>query len=229
MKKTEKKTSAEKIKSTDAVAAKQTKAKKTETKTTQALKPKSEVASKAKTTAKPKVAVEPVEEAKSVVVEAVSKPVLKKIQVAPKSVVQSSQKSPKKEKFSNPPVSHGTGRRKSTVARVWMKKGKGLLTVNGKDFKNYFDTEVVKLIASKPFKVCKDASSFDMHVNIRGGGKQAQADAVKLGIARALVKFNENLRPLLREHDLLTVDSRVKERKKYGQKAARRKFQFVKR
>jgi small subunit ribosomal protein S9 len=136
---------------------------------------------------------------------------------------------PKKVKVSNPPISHGVGRRKSCVARVWMRKGKGLLTINKRDFTDYFSTETERLTARIPLNICKEAASFDIDVNISGGGTTAQADAVKLGISRALVAFNESLRPLLREHNLLTVDSRVKERKKYGQKAARRKFQFVKR
>lgn len=127
------------------------------------------------------------------------------------------------------PSSHGVGRRKSSIARVWLRKGSGKMTVNGKPHTQYFDTELSRADATTPFRVSQEALKFDVEVNVGGGGKQAQADAIKLGFARALVEIYENLRTLLREHNLLTVDSRVKERKKYGQKAARRKFQFVKR
>ncbi len=127
------------------------------------------------------------------------------------------------------PLAHGVGRRKSSVARVWLRSGKGALVINGKDFKDYFSTEVARLKATEPFRVVPIEQQFDIEANVAGGGVYSQADAVKLGIARALLKTDEGLKPVLRQHDLLTVDSRVKERKKYGQKAARRKFQFVKR
>lgn len=127
------------------------------------------------------------------------------------------------------PLAHGVGRRKSCVARVWLRAGKGAITINGKDYKDYFVTEVARLRATTPFRVLPIESQFDIEANVNGGGIYAQADAVKLGIARALLSANESFRPVLRQHDLLTVDSRLKERKKYGQKAARRKFQFVKR
>lgn len=127
------------------------------------------------------------------------------------------------------PLAHGVGRRKSSIARVWLRAGKGAIVVNGKDFKDYFKTEVTRLAASTPFRIIPVESQFDIEANVLGGGHCSQADAVKLGIARALLTADEKLRPVLRQHDLLTVDSRVKERKKYGQKAARRKFQFVKR
>lgn len=127
------------------------------------------------------------------------------------------------------PASHGVGRRKSSVARVWLRKGTGKMNVNGKNFNEYFDTDVARSEATTPFRVSQEAMKFDVEVNVGGGGKQSQAGAIKLGFARALVSLFESLRPVLRDFDLLTVDSRVKERKKYGQKAARRKFQFVKR
>ncbi len=138
-------------------------------------------------------------------------------------------KTPKAKVRSVAPLAHGVGRRKSSVARVWLRAGKGAIVINGKDFKEYFDTEVTRLRASTPFRVLPVESQFDIEANVIGGGICSQADAVKLGIARAMVIVDERLRPALRQHDLLTVDSRVKERKKYGQKAARRKFQFVKR
>jgi len=127
------------------------------------------------------------------------------------------------------PASHGVGRRKSSVARVWLRKGTGKMLINGRNFSEYFDTDIARSEATAPFKVSQEAMKFDVEVNVGGGGKQSQAGAIKLGFARALVSIYENLRSVLRDENLLTTDSRVKERKKYGQKAARRKFQFVKR
>lgn len=139
------------------------------------------------------------------------------------------EKAPKLKKTNNAPLSHGVGRRKSSIARVWIKQGTGSLIVNDKDYSQYFDTMITRKSAFLPFEVYSDSSKFDAKVNVYGGGLCSQADAVKLGIARALVEMDPEIRPLLKEHNLLTVDSRLKERKKYGQKAARRKFQFVKR
>ncbi|MBU1007895.1 30S ribosomal protein S9 [Candidatus Dependentiae bacterium] len=124
---------------------------------------------------------------------------------------------------------HGVGRRKRAVARVWMKAGKGDIVVNGKDYKQYFDTHNSRLKVEQPFRVTGQNKKFDVSVNIFGGGMRGQAEAAKLGISRALLASDEALRKVLRQHELLTVDSRVKERKKYGQKGARAKFQFVKR
>ena len=130
---------------------------------------------------------------------------------------------------SSVPLSHGVGRRKSAIARVWLRRGSGSLVINGKDYKQYFDTEIARLTAYTPFKVYTHALHYDVDVNVMGGGLSAQADAVKLGIARALLTLDEQARALLRANNLLSVDARVKERKKYGRKAARRRFQFVKR
>ncbi len=127
-------------------------------------------------------------------------------------------------------VSNGVGRRKAAVARVWVMRGAGAVNVNGKNVEQYFDTDIARLAAVKPVSIMPEFfKRYDIQVNVQGGGLHAQADAVKLGIARAAVKIDEEARGLLRANGLLTVDSRVKERKKYGQKAARRKFQFVKR
>lgn len=154
---------------------------------------------------------------------------------APKKIVA---KEPKREMAGEQEVKpsaksslgHGVGRRKSAVARVWLKRGKGSVIVNEKEHSLYFDTELSRRAAVMPFHVYpQGASRYDAHANVIGGGLPAQADAVKLGIARALLDVNPEIRLLLRTNGLLTVDSRVKERKKYGQKAARRKFQFVKR
>ena len=130
---------------------------------------------------------------------------------------------------SQSPVAHGVGRRKTAVARIWLRRGAGQIKVNGSDYTEYFDTPFAASNAATAFKICPFGADFDVDVNVCGGGKTAQADAVKLGIARAFVEFDENAKPALKKHGLMTVDSRKKERKKYGQKGARRKFQFVKR
>ncbi len=133
-------------------------------------------------------------------------------------------------KKTNAPVSHGVGRRKSSVARVWLRTGKGAFVVNGKEVLSYFDTEVSRASALAPWTMLPHLSKeFDIEVNVVGGGMNSQADAVKLGVARAVIEVRDDARELLRSEGLLTVDSRIKERKKYGQKGARRKFQFVKR
>lgn len=128
-------------------------------------------------------------------------------------------------------LGHGVGRRKSAVARVWLRKGVGSIVVNGKNYDEYFDTSLTRLAVVTPFDVMgrNALQGYDVLVNVHGGGRTGQADATKLGIARALVEANAELRPMMRGADLLTVDSRLKERKKYGQRGARRKFQFVKR
>ena len=137
----------------------------------------------------------------------------------------------KKTSFSprKAPVAHGVGRRKSSVARVWLRHGNGKIMVNGKEYNAYFDTEITKLDVVKPLKVLSAPVNYDFDVDVQGGGTYSQAGATRLGISRALVAHDEALRPLLRQDGLLTVDSRLKERKKYGRKAARRRFQFVKR
>lgn len=127
------------------------------------------------------------------------------------------------------PVSHGVGRRKSSVARAWMTRGNGKLTVNGKAYDHYFDTDITRKTANTPFAIFQQLSAYDIEVNVVGGGIVGQADATKLAISRALVAHYADIKPAARAAGLITVDSRLKERKKYGQKAARRKFQFVKR
>lgn len=147
---------------------------------------------------------------------------------APKKAKAASAKKESKVKGVQP-LSHGVGRRKSAVARVWLRKGSGAIIVNGIEMNEYFDTDINRMEASTPFRVVPVAQELDVEANITGGGLSSQAGALKLGISRALLLADEALRKTLRAHDLLTVDSRLKERKKYGQKAARRKFQFVKR
>ncbi len=126
-------------------------------------------------------------------------------------------------------IIHGVGRRKRSVARAWLKPGKGSIVVNGKDYTEYFDTDVTKNMILTPFKVVGKDKNFDVNVNVQGGGMVGQAQAIRLSFARALLSIDENLRSVLRKNGLLTVDARIKERKKYGQKGARAKFQFVKR
>lgn len=124
---------------------------------------------------------------------------------------------------------HGVGRRKASVARVWMQSGKGEIIVNGKKYNEYFTTDASRAAVVFPLEKTSLTKNFDILVNVIGGGVTGQAGAVGLGISRALLESNEGLRSILRESGLLTVDSRVKERKKYGQPGARKKFQFVKR
>jgi small subunit ribosomal protein S9 len=129
----------------------------------------------------------------------------------------------------NAPLGHGVGRRKSAIARVWLRRGNGKIVVNDKQSDIYFHTDVTRQEAARPFTVAPMGASYDVFARVCGGGLCAQAGAVKLGIARAFLDVDETLRPILRKNDLLSVDPRNKERKKYGQKGARRKFQFVKR
>ena len=124
---------------------------------------------------------------------------------------------------------YGTGRRKSAIARVFLRPGTGEWKVNGKAFEEYFVTEQQRVAAKKTLNVVELASSFDVVTTVKGGGVMGQADAVKLGIARALMEFNPELRKALKAEGLVTRDSRGKERKKYGQKGARARFQFSKR
>lgn len=121
------------------------------------------------------------------------------------------------------------GRRKSAVARVWLRKGDGGIAINSRRCADYFKTDETRTNAIKTLLLCGVLKNYDVVANVQGGGLCAQADAVKLGIARALVKENEEFKSILREHGELTVDARNKERKKPGQRGARRKFQFVKR
>lgn len=124
---------------------------------------------------------------------------------------------------------HGVGRRKSSVARVWLKSGSGKFVVNGKTAEDFFDTEHCKNMATLPLYLLNKSEDLDILVNVNGGGFNGQASAIQLGISRALLELDSNNRSVLKSQKLLTVDSRIKERKKPGQKGARKKFQFVKR
>jgi small subunit ribosomal protein S9 len=123
----------------------------------------------------------------------------------------------------------GTGRRKTSVARVRLRSGQGEFQINGKKFDEYFPTDAMKVIANGPLKATDAGTRFDIFVNVAGGGPLGQAGAVRLGVARALKRADETLEPALRDGGFLTRDARMKERKKYGQRGARRKFQFSKR
>jgi small subunit ribosomal protein S9 len=124
---------------------------------------------------------------------------------------------------------YGTGRRKSAIARVFLRPGTGEWKVNGKGFDEYFVTEQQRVAAKKSLVVVDMLTSFDVVTTVSSGGVAAQADAVKMGIARALTEFNPELRKALKAEGLMTRDARKKERKKYGQKGARARFQFSKR
>lgn len=124
---------------------------------------------------------------------------------------------------------YGTGRRKSSVARVWLAPGDGKMTVNRRSLQDYFNRPTHQIIAVQPLKAAGIEGKFDLRANVAGGGLTGQAGAVRLGIARALLVVDASLRPALRKAGFLTRDPRVKERKKYGQKGARARFQFSKR
>ncbi len=124
---------------------------------------------------------------------------------------------------------YGTGRRKTSVARVYLRPGTGDYKVNGRPFDQYFVTEAQRASARQPLLSTDMAATFNVVANVSGGGVNGQADAMKLGIARALMQFNAELRKKLKAEGMVTRDSRGKERKKYGQKGARKRFQFSKR
>lgn len=124
---------------------------------------------------------------------------------------------------------YGTGRRKSATARVYLRPGDGKITVNRAGFDTYFKNDTLRMIIRQPLQLTDTANKFDILINVQGGGSAGQAGAVRHGIARALLEFNPELRKKLKKAGLLTRDPRAKERKKYGQKGARKRFQFSKR
>ena len=121
------------------------------------------------------------------------------------------------------------GRRKASVARVYLKPGNGAIEINGKDYKEYFTVNHLLGSLTKPFDVTNTTEQYDVKVNVKGGGVKGQIEAIALGISRALVKINEENKPLLKAESLLTRDPRMVERKKFGKKKARKSFQFSKR
>ena len=124
---------------------------------------------------------------------------------------------------------YGTGRRKTSTARVYLRPGGGDVKVNRKPFETYFPNETLRMIIRQPLNLTETAAKFDVVVNVAGGGPAGQAGAIRHGITRALIEYNNELRPTLKQAGLVTRDPRIKERKKYGQKGARKRFQFSKR
>lgn len=124
---------------------------------------------------------------------------------------------------------YGTGRRKNASARVFLRPGSGEISVNARAFEDYFPNDVLKMIVRQPMLLTETAERFDILVTVKGGGAAGQAGAIRHGITRALMAYNDELRPRLKAAGLVTRDPRKKERKKYGQKGARARFQFSKR
>jgi small subunit ribosomal protein S9 len=122
-----------------------------------------------------------------------------------------------------------TGRRKTSIARVYVKPGKGQIIINNRELKEYFKSDIHQILVNQPFVLTKLEGHYDVTANVEGGGEKGQAEALRLGIARALTHFNAENRPALKKEGMLTRDSRMVERKKFGRRKARRKFQFSKR
>lgn len=131
--------------------------------------------------------------------------------------------------YDSKPYYYGTGRRKSSVARVRVYQGTGNITINGRDIDDYFGLETLKLIVNQPLELTDTVGKFDIVCTVAGGGVTGQAGAIRHGLSRALLQYEEELRPVLKKAGFLTRDPRMKERKKYGLKAARRAPQFSKR
>jgi len=124
---------------------------------------------------------------------------------------------------------YATGKRKTSIARVWLKPGSGNIMVNDRPAEQYFEREVALMILKQPLELVQTTDKFDILAFVKGGGKSGQAEAIRHGIARALVKYNLELKPILKKAGFIKRDARVKERKKYGQRGARARFQFSKR
>jgi small subunit ribosomal protein S9 len=124
---------------------------------------------------------------------------------------------------------YGTGRRKTSTARVYLRSGAGDFKINRKPFEQYFPNETLRMIIRQPLQLTETVTKFDVLINVRGGGPAGQAGAIRHGITRALLEYDADLRPALKQAGLITRDPRIKERKKYGQKGARKRFQFSKR
>ena len=135
----------------------------------------------------------------------------------------------KKNKLDFKESMYATGRRKTSIAKIWLKKGTGKIFVNGKDFQDYFTSETHKMQILRPFEIIDQATQYDVRCQVVGGGHTGQAGALVHGISRALLQFDENLKPTLRKEKLTTRDSRSVERKKPGRAKARRSYQFSKR
>jgi small subunit ribosomal protein S9 len=124
---------------------------------------------------------------------------------------------------------YGTGRRKCSVARVYLRPGSGTVSINERPFDIYFRSEQLRMVVQQPLQLTESSGKFDVYANIQGGGLTGQAWAMRLGISRALCEFNQELRSRLKQGGFLTRDARIKERKKYGQPGARKRFQYSKR
>ena len=142
--------------------------------------------------------------------------------------IQTSAKSPKL-KLDFKESKYATGRRKTSIAKVWLKKGSGKIYVNGKDYQNYFSSENHKMQITRPFEIINQATDYDVRCSVKGGGHTGQAGAMVHGISKALLLFDSELKSTLKKEKLTTRDSRAVERKKPGRKKARRSFQFSKR
>ncbi|GAA4376838.1 30S ribosomal protein S9 [Hymenobacter koreensis] len=126
-------------------------------------------------------------------------------------------------------ITNTSGRRKTSVARIYMQAGQGIITINDRDMKSYFSNELLETIVNQPFTTLDAVGKYDVRVNVRGGGISAQAEAIRLAISKALVEENAETRPALKKEGFLTRDPRMVERKKPGRRKARRSFQFSKR
>ncbi len=126
-------------------------------------------------------------------------------------------------------IYYGTGKRKTAIARVWLKPGEGKAIINKRLSDQYFGRETAKMVIQQPFELTETQNQFDLVANVRGGGMSGQADAIKHGIAKALLEYDSNLRDILKREGFITRDSRVKERKKYGKRGARASYQYSKR
>ncbi len=126
-------------------------------------------------------------------------------------------------------VINSIGRRKTAIARIYLQEGKGNILINGRDLKDYFTTSILQYKATEPFMVTETTGKYDVKANLNGGGVKGQSEALSLALARALCKINEEFRPALKAKGLLRRDPRMVERKKFGQKKARKRFQFSKR
>ena len=124
---------------------------------------------------------------------------------------------------------YATGKRKTSIARVWLKEGSGVFVVNKRSFDEYFPLDILKRMITQPLDLTDKKDKFDLYINVRGGGIAGQAGAIRHGISKALVGYDEELKAVLRKAGFLTRDARVKERKKYGQPGARKRFQYSKR
>ena len=143
--------------------------------------------------------------------------------------MENSDQTPVKVKLDFKDSKYATGRRKTSIAKVWLKKGSGKIYVNGKNFEDYFTRSTHKMQILRPFEIINQSTDYDVKSNVVGGGHTGQAGALVHGISRALLKFDENLKSTLKKEKLTTRDSRSVERKKYGHRKARRSFQFSKR